>query len=64
MRLKFDRIDLWTMRAFLTRVVPRGPQEEDELISLVEKIDRHLEGNTHVNTGQTGSGAEATSSAL
>jgi hypothetical protein len=61
---KFDRIDLWTMRAFLARVVPRGLQEEDELISLVEKIDRHLEGKTYVNTGQTGSGSEANGSAL
>jgi hypothetical protein len=64
MELKFDRIDLWTIRAFLARVVPRGPQEEDELISLVEKIDCHLEGNTHVNIGQTQSGSEATASAL
>jgi hypothetical protein len=61
---KFDRIDLWTIRAFLARVVPRGLQEEDELISLIEKIDRHLEGDTHVNIGQTRSGSEATSSAL
>jgi hypothetical protein len=56
---KFDRMDLWTMREFLARVVPRGLQEEDELINLVEKIDRHLEGNTHVNTGSTGARSEA-----
>jgi hypothetical protein len=64
MGLKFDRIDLWTIRAFLTRVVPRGPQEEDELIGLVEKIDCHLEGDTHVNIGQTQPGSEATASTL
>jgi hypothetical protein len=56
---KFDRMDLWTMREFLARVVPRGLQEEDELINLVENIDRQLEGNTHVNTGSTGARSEA-----
>ena len=55
----FDRMDLWTMKAFLTRTVTRGPQEEDQLISLVRKIDSHLEGNTHVITGNTQRGAAA-----
>jgi hypothetical protein len=59
MKPKFDTIDLWTMKAFLMRVVPRGPQEEDELVNLIEKIDRHLEGNSHVNTGSTGARSEA-----
>lgn len=57
--MKFDRIDLWTMKSFLSRVVTRGPQEEDELISLVRKIDSHLEGVTHVNIGQAREGADA-----
>ena len=59
MKPKFDTIDLWTMKAFLMRVVPRGPQEEDELVNLIEKIHRHLEGNSHVNTGSTGARSEA-----
>jgi hypothetical protein len=59
MKPKFDTIDLWTMKAFLMRVVPRGPQEEDELVNLIEKIGRHLEGNSHVNTGSTGARSEA-----
>jgi hypothetical protein len=52
-------MDLWTMKAFLTRTVTRGPQEEDQLINLVRKIDLHLEGNTHVITGNTQRGAAA-----
>ena len=52
-------MDLWTMKAFLTRTVTRGPQEEDQLINLVRKIDSHLEGNTHVTIGTTKQGAAA-----
>jgi hypothetical protein len=59
MKPEFDRMDLWIMKAYLIRVVPRGPQEEDELVNLIEKIDRHLEGNSHVNTGSTGARSEA-----
>lgn len=59
MAFKFDTIDLWTMKAFLTRVVTRGPQEEDALIHLVGKIDRILEGESHVITGQTERGSAA-----
>jgi hypothetical protein len=59
MALKFDTIDLWTMKTFLTRVVTRGPQEEDALINLVRKIDRTLEGESHVITGQTKRGSAA-----
>jgi hypothetical protein len=55
----FDRMDLWTLKAFLTRTVTRGPQEEDQLINLVRKIDSHLEGNTHVTIGTTKQGAAA-----
>jgi hypothetical protein len=59
MDTQFDRMDMWTIRAFLTRTVTRGPQEEDQLINLVRKIDLHLEGNTHVITGTTQRGAAA-----
>ena len=52
-------MDLWIMKAYLIRVVPRGPLEEDELVNLIEKIDHHLEGNSHVNTGSTGARSEA-----
>ena len=47
------------MKSFLSRVVTRGPQEEDELVNLVKKIDAHLEGVTHVVIGQTGERANA-----
>lgn len=62
--MNFDRIDLWTMKTFLLRVVTRGPLEEDELVNLVSKIDFHLEGGTHVITGQTGQRTDAQTSNL
>jgi hypothetical protein len=57
--MKFDRIDLWTMKSFLERIVTRGPLEEDVLVNLVKKIELQLEGLTHVNTGKTGKGSDA-----
>ena len=59
MDTQFDRMDMWTIRAFLSRTVTRGQQEEDQLINLVRKIDLYLEGKTHVITGTTQRGAAA-----
>jgi hypothetical protein len=59
MMAKFDRLDLWTLRQFLTRVVTRGHTEEDQLINLVTKIDQQLEGTTHDTIRQTGTRTDA-----
>jgi hypothetical protein len=59
MTAKFDRLDLWTLRHFLTRVVTRGHTEEDQLINLVTKIDQELEGTTHDTIRQTGTRTDA-----
>ncbi len=59
MTAKFDRLDLWTLRQFLTRVVTRGHKEEDQLIDLVIKIDQELEGTTHDTIRQTGTRTDA-----
>jgi len=59
MTAKFDRLDLWTLRHFLTRVVTRGHTEEDQLIDIVTKIDQELEGTTHDTIRQTGTRTDA-----
>jgi hypothetical protein len=59
MTAKFDRLDLCTLRHFLTRVVTRGHTEEDQLINLVIKIDQQLEGTTHDTIRQTGTRTDA-----
>ncbi len=53
MGLTFGTMDLYNMRAFLTRVVAKGTAEEDILVDLVSRIDCELHRRQRGTTGQT-----------
>lgn len=49
----FGTMDLYNMRAFLTRVVAKGTAEEDILVDLVGRIDCELQRRQYGTAGRT-----------
>lgn len=55
------KTDLKNIQEFLARVLPRGYNEEERLVALIEKIDRQLhKENTNGISGQTGTTSKKT----
>jgi hypothetical protein len=55
------KTDLKNIQQFLARVLPRGYNEEERLVALIEKIDKQLhKENTHGINGQAGTASTQT----